>query len=87
MAIRFFKNLLFISYSHLFFVPLQCRRTIIIYVSKHKIFRSHGARDTLLSQHQADVSLAEIEGSFAGKSRLSAPFAIETPHIPSIRSQ
>ena len=48
--IRFLKNNLpFVSYSHLFFVPLQCRRTMIIYVSKHKIFRSHGARDTLLS--------------------------------------
>ena len=32
-----------------FFVPLQCRRTSHIYVSKHKIIRSHGTRDALLS--------------------------------------
>jgi hypothetical protein len=32
-----------------FLVSLQCRRTMIIDVSKHKIFRSHGTRDALLS--------------------------------------
>ncbi len=66
---------------------MQCRRTLIIYVSNHKIFRSHGARYTLLSEHQADVSLAEITRTSCHRPRLGTSVATETPHVSSVRSK
>ena len=77
----------FFSLSQLFFVPLQCRRTSYIYVSNHKILWSHGARDTLLSEHQTDVSLAETEGPFARRSRPVTSRPTEAPHVSSVRSK
>ena len=85
--ICFLKNILLFSLSQLFFVPLQCRRTSYIYVSKHKIFRSHGTRDTLLSEYQADVSLAEITRTSRLRPRFGAPVATETPHVSSVGSK
>ena len=81
------KNLLFLSLSPDFFVPLQCRRTSYNYVSKHKIFRSHRARSVLFPQHPAHVCLAEIEVSRTGRPRFSAPRAPSPPHLPTIGSQ
>ena len=60
---------------------------MIIYVSNHKILWSHGARDTLLSEHQTDVSLAETEGPFARRSRPGTSRATEAPHVSSVRSK
>ena len=70
-----------------FFVSLQCRRTMIIYVSKSKILWSHGTRDTLLSEYQADVSLAEITRTSRLRPRFGAPVATETPHVSSVGSK
>ena len=81
------KNLLFLSLSPDFFVPLQCRRTSYIYVTKHKIFRSHRARSVLFPQHSAHVCLAEIEVSFTGRPRFGAPRTPSPPHLPTIGSQ
>ena len=82
-----YKNLLFISLSQLFFVSLQCRRTMIIYVSKHKIFRSHGTRYALLPEHQAAVSLAKITRTSCLRPGTVAPYATETSHVSSVRSK
>ena len=60
---------------------------MIIYVSKSKILWSHGTRDTLLSEYQADVSLAETEGSLVGKSRLGATVAAEAEVVPPRRGR
>ena len=77
----------FFSLSQLFFVPLQCRRTMIVYVSKSKILWSHGTRDTLLSEYQADVSLAEITRTSRLRPRFGAPVETETPHVSSVGSK
>ena len=60
---------------------------MIIYVSKHKIFWSHGARDTLLPQHQAAVSLAEITRTSRLRPGIGAPVATETSHVSSVGSK
>ena len=82
-----YKKSLFLSLSQLFFVSLYRRRTMIIYVSKHKIFRSHGARDTLLPEHQADVSLAKITRTSCLRPGIGAPYATETSHVSSVGSK
>ena len=60
---------------------------MIIYVSKSKILWSHGTRDTLLSEYQADVSLAEITRTSRLRPRFGAPVATETSHVSSVRSK
>ena len=65
----------------------QCRRTMIIYVSKSKILWSHGTRDTLLSEYQADVSLAEITRTSRLRPRLGAPVAAEAEVVPPRRGR
>ena len=82
-----YKKSLFLSLSQLFFVSLYRRRTMIIYVSKHKIFRSHGTRDTLFPQHQAYVSLAEITWTSCLRPGTGVPYATETSHVSSVRSK
>ena len=82
-----YKKSLFLSLSQLFFVSLYRRRTMIIYVSKHKIFRSHGARDTLLPQHQAAVSLAETTRTSRLRPGIGAPVAAEAEVVPPRRGR
>ena len=60
---------------------------MIIYVSNHKIFRSHGARDTLLPQHQAAVSLAETTRTSCIRPGISILDEVEAPHLPAIGSK
>ena len=60
---------------------------MIIYVSNYKIFRSHGARDTLLPQHQAAVSLAETTRTSCIRPGIGAPVATETSHVSSVGSK
>ena len=86
--IRFLIKIYYLFlYLNYFFVSLQCRRTMIIYVSKHKIFRSHRTGNTLLSEYQADVSLAEITRTSRLRPRFGAPVATETPHVSSVGSK
>ena len=81
------KILRFSCVSQDFCVSLQCRRTMIIYVSKSKILWSHGTRDTLLSEYQADVSLAEITRTSRLRPRLGAPVAAEAEVVPPRRGR
>ena len=60
---------------------------MIIYVSNYKIFRSHGARDTLLPQHQAAVSLAETTRTSCLRPGISTLDEVEAPHLPAIGSK
>ena len=65
----------------------QCRRTMIIYVSKSKNLWSYWTGSMLLSAAAADVCLAEAEVSAVGRSRFGVPGAAEAAHVPSSRSQ
>ena len=65
----------------------QCRRTMIVYVSKSKNLWSYWAGGMLLSAAAADVSLAEAEKPLVGKSRLGATVAAEAEVVPPRRGR